>query len=231
MPLPQRRARPESEPERRLLHLQSRFRKVSSRLSWPRRIRRLAAGPAWSSTAITLLAVAIAAIGLLPWPCRVSAGISRHSRAVPPPGPSASTNPAVASWLLAALRRGPDGIACEWGATVQGSRLLLPCSQTRRTFPTKARPSLSCPPAAARPPARPAARRHQPVAPAHQHRHLAPVRPAVEPHPDPSLGPDIGRHEEPLRIGPDQPPWLPGGALHQSESRPSPCSAIAKTGS
>ena len=42
------------------------------------------------------------------------------------------------------------------------------------------------------------------VAALDQLRHLAPVDPLVEPHPDPALVADVGRHEEPSGIGADQ---------------------------
>jgi hypothetical protein len=80
MPL-QWRAGPESEPEERLRRLQSRFRKASSRIELASKLRRLRrAAWTWGPTAITMLAIAIAVVGLVPLPTLVSI---RHLAAFP----------------------------------------------------------------------------------------------------------------------------------------------------
>jgi hypothetical protein len=117
MPL-QWRAGPESEPEERLRRLQSRFRKASSRIELASKLRRLRrAAWTWGPTAITMLAIAIAVVGLVPLPTLVSI---RHLAAFP----SCAAARAVG---FDKPRRGEpgywqrndedrDGVACEWNS-------------------------------------------------------------------------------------------------------------------
>ena len=117
MPL-QWRAGPSREPEVRLRRLQSRFRKASSRIELATKLRRLRrAARTWGPTAITMLAIAIAVVGLVPWPALVSI---RHLAAFP----SCAAARAVG---FDKPRRGEpgywqrndadrDGVACEWNS-------------------------------------------------------------------------------------------------------------------